>query len=310
MPRLPGTTTLKKMKNWKPSAPLLLLLPSFIVLAAVVVVPLLLSFYSSFTPFRLTKPETFFVFIGLRNYANILSDRNFWVAFGRTVLLLTVALNLEMLFGLGLALLVEKATRGQRLLRTIMMFPMMFSPILVGFQFKFMFNDNIGLVNNALQALGLTDRAIPWLIDGTLAFIAILIAEVWSSTSVFAILILAGLLAMPREPIEAARVDGCTPWQTFRYVTWPFLMPFAYIAMTIRSLDVARAYDIVKIMTDGGPAGRTELIWTLVARTGYSDARMGLANAMAYFSILLSILFTVYFFRKLAAARTQIGAEW
>jgi len=190
------------------------------------------------------------------------------------------------------------------------MFPMMFSPILVGFQFKFMFNDNIGLVNNTLQSLGLTDRAIPWLIDGKLAFIAISIAEIWSSTSIFAILILAGLLAMPKEPVEAARVDGCTPWQTFRYVTWPFVMPFAFIAMTIRSLDVARAYDIVKIMTDGGPAGRTELLWTLVARTAYSDARMGAANAMAYVSILLSILFTWYFFRKLAAARAQIGAEW
>ena len=269
-----------------------------------------MSFYSSFTPFRLTKPDTFFVFIGFRNYASILGDWDFWVAFGRTVLLLTVALNMEMLLGLGLALLVEKATRGQRILRTLMMFPMMFSPILVGFQFKFMFNDNIGLVNNALQALGLTDRAIPWLIEGYLAFIAISVAEIWSSTSVFAILILAGLLAMPKEPIEAARVDGCTPWQTFRYVIWPFVMPFAYIAMTIRSLDVARAYDIVKIMTDGGPAGRTELLWTLVARTAYSDARMGLANAMAYFSILLSILFTIYFFRKLAAARSQIGAEW
>jgi multiple sugar transport system permease protein len=292
------------------SAPTLLLLPAIVVLAAVVVVPLILSFYSSFTPFRLTKPETFFVFIGLRNYVTILSDWDFWVAFGRTVLLLTVALNLEMLLGLGLAMLVEKATRGQRILRTLMMFPMMFSPILVGFQFKFMFNDNIGLVNNALQALGLTDTAIPWLIEGHLAFIAILVAEVWSSTSVFAILILAGLLAMPKDPIEAARVDGCSPWQTFRYVTWPFVMPFAYIAMTIRSLDVARAYDIVKIMTDGGPAGRTELLWTLVARTAYSDARMGMANAMAYFSILLSILFTVYFFRKLAGAREQIGAEW
>jgi multiple sugar transport system permease protein len=120
-----------------------------------------------------------------------------------------------MVLGLGLAMLVERVSRGQRLLRTLMMFPMMFSPILVGFQFKFMFNDNIGLVNNALQSLGLTDAAIPWLIDGTLAFIAILTAEVWSSTSVFAILILAGLLAMPKEPIEAARVDGCTPWQTF-----------------------------------------------------------------------------------------------
>lgn len=298
------------MKGWRIPAPVLLLLPAFVVLAAVVIVPLLLSLYSSFTAFRLTQPASLYTLVGFRNYQRILTDWEFWTAFGRTVLLLTVALNVEMLLGLGLAMLVEKASRGQRVLRTIMMFPMMFSPILVGFQFKFMFNDNIGLINNALQSLGLTDQAIPWLIDGKLAFWAILVAEIWSSTSVFAILILAGLLAMPKEPLEAARVDGCTPFQTVRYVTWPFIMPFAYIAMTIRSLDVARAYDIVKIMTDGGPAKRTELLWTLVSRTAYSDARMGLANAMAYFAILLSILFTVYFYRKLAAARTQIAAEW
>jgi len=124
---------------------------------------------------------------------------------------------------------------------------------------------------------------------------------------VFAILILAGLFAIPQDPVEAAKVDGCTSWQTFRYVTLPFLMPFIHIAMAIRSLDVARAYDIVQIMTNGGPARRTELLWTLIGRTGYVDARMGYANAMGYISILLAIAFTVYFFRKLTAARTQLG---
>jgi multiple sugar transport system permease protein len=298
------------MKSFRVSAPLLLLAPAVIVLTAMVAAPLIFSLYSSFTPFRLTRPETLWVLIGGRNYWNAFTDPVFLTAFLRTVVLLTIALNLEMLFGLCLAMLVEKAIRGQRLLRTLMMFPMMFSPILVGFQFKFLFNDNVGLINNALQSLGLSDSAIPWLIDGNLAFISILAAEVWSSTPVFAILILAGLLAMPKEPLEAAKVDGCTPWQSFRYVTWPFIMPFAYIAMTIRSLDVARAYDIVKIMTDGGPAQRTELLWTLVARTAYGDARMGAANAMAYASIVLSIAFTVYFYRKLAFARAQIAAEW
>jgi len=298
------------MKGPRISTPLLLLMPAVLVLCAVVVLPLLLSLYSSFTAFRLTRPESIWIWISFRNYENTLTDYVFWVAFGRTVLLLTLALNLEMLFGLGLALLIEKASRGQRVLRTLLMFPMMFSPILVGFQFKFMFNDNVGLINNALQSLGITQTPIPWLIDGGLAFFAILVAEIWSSTSVFAILILAGLLSMPREPLEAAKVDGCTPWQSFRYVTWPFVMPFAYIAMTIRSLDVARAYDIVKIMTDGGPARRTELLWTLIGRTAYGDSKMGLANAMAYISIVLSIVFTVYFYRKLAAARTQIAAEW
>jgi multiple sugar transport system permease protein len=298
------------VRSLRLGTPFLLLMPAIVVLLATVAAPLALSFYSSFTAFRLTRPESLWIVVGWRNYVNVFSDPVFWMAFGRTVLLLTVALNLEMLLGLGLALLVEKVTRGQRFLRTLMMFPMMFSPILVGFQFKFLFNDNVGLINNALQSLRITEAAIPWLIDGTLAFFAIVVAQVWSSTPVFAILILAGLLAMPREPIEAAKVDGCTPWQSFRYVTLPFIMPFAYIAMTIRSLDVGRAYDIVKIMTDGGPARRTELIWTLVARTAYGDARMGAANAMAYASIALSILFTVYFFRKLALARAQIAAEW
>lgn len=298
------------MKAWRLPPHIALLMPAVIVLAAVVLIPLLLSLWSSFTPFRLTRPDSIYQFVGFRNYERIFTDWDFWVAFGRTVLLLTVALNLEMLLGLGLALLVERASRGQRILRTILMFPMMFSPILVGFQFKFIFNDNVGLVNNALQSLGLTDQAIPWLIDGTLAFIAITTAEVWSSTAVFAIFILAGLMAMPREPVEAARVDGCTPWQTFRYVTWPFLMPFVFIAMTIRSLDVARAYDIIKIMTDGGPAGRTEVLWTLIARTAYSDARMGLANAMAYVAILLSIAFTAFFFAQLGKSRAQMAADW
>lgn len=286
-----------------------LLLPAIIILLAVVLIPLVLSLYSSFTPYKLTRPETLYKWIGEYNYLKISRDANFWIAFGRTVLLLTIALNLEMLLGLGLALLVNRVTWGQRGLRTIMMFPMMFSPILVGFQFKFIFNDNVGLVNNALQSLGISDQAIPWLVDGKLAMFSIIFAEVWMSTSVFAILILAGLFAIPRDPLEAAKVDGCTPWQSFRHITLPFLMPFIYIALAIRSLDVARAYDIVKIMTNGGPARRTELLWTMIGRTGYVDAKMGLANAMGYASIILAVFFTVYFFRKLSAARSSLGFD-
>ncbi len=288
-------------------APFLLLLPAVAVMLFVVALPLLFSLWTSLTPYKLTKPASLYVFIGADNYLRLLSDPAFWVPFGRTVLFLTIALNLEFALGLGIALLINQITWGQRGLRTIMMFPMMFSPILVGFQFKFIFNDNIGILNNALQSLGITDQAIPWLVDGWLAMASILFAEMWMSTSVFAILLLAGLFAMPRDPVEAARVDGCNPWQVFRHITLPFLMPFAFIAMTIRSLDVARAYDIVKVMTGGGPAGRTELLWTLIARTGYENAQMGKANAMAYISTLLSIAFTVYFYRKLMAARRFMG---
>jgi len=287
--------------------PLLLLSPAILTMLFVVALPLVFSLWTSLTPYRLTRPETLYEFVGLRNYVRLFEDWDFWIVFGRTILFLTIALNVEFALGLGIALLISRITWGQRTLRTIMMFPMMFSPILVGFMFKYIFNDNIGILNNALQSLGLTDQAIPWLVDGRLAMFSIIFAEVWMSTSVFAILLLAGLFAMPRDPIEAARVDGCNAWQVFRHITLPFIMPFAFIAMTIRSLDVARAYDIVAVMTDGGPAGRTELLWTLIARTAFEDARMGQANAMAYVSTLLSILFTWYFYRKLIAARRYMG---
>jgi multiple sugar transport system permease protein len=271
--------------------PLLLLAPAIATMLFVVAIPLVFSLYTSFTPYQLTRPETLHTFIGFRNYQRLLSDWDFWVVFGRTILFLTIALNVEFALGLGIALLINKVTWGQRTLRTIMMFPMMFSPILVGFQFKFIFNDNIGILNNALQSLGLTEQAIPWLVDRNLAMFSIIFAEVWMSTSVFAILLLAGLFAMPRDPLEAAKVDGCNPWQVFRHITLPFIMPFAFVA----------------VMTDGGPAGRTELLWTLIARVGYENARMGQANAMAYISTLLSVAFTYYFFRKLVAARRYMG---
>ena len=295
--------------NWRAErhGPFLLLAPAIITILFVVAIPLIFSLYTSFTPYKLTKPDTLYNFIGIRNYARMMGDPKFWAAFGRTIFFLVVVLNVEFLLGLGIALLINKITWGQRTLRTIMMFPMMFSPILVGFQFKFIFNDNIGILNNALQGLGITDNAIAWLVEKNLAMFSIMFAEVWMSTSVFAILLLAGLFSMPRDPLEAARVDGCNPLQVFRHITLPFIMPFAFIAMTIRSLDVARAYDVVDVMTGGGPAERTELLWTLIARVGYDNAKMGQANAMAYVSTILSILFTYYFFTKLVAARRYMG---
>ena len=294
---------MKKFLN----GPWVLLLPTVIVLVCVVFLPLLISLWTSFTPFKLTKPDTLYKFVGFRNYERLLGNYDFWIAFGRTVLFLTIALNLELVFGLGIALLINKITYAQKTLRTLMMFPMMFSPILVGFQWKYIFNDNIGLLNNFLREFGVSPK--PWLVDAFLANMSIMAAEIWSSTSVFAILLLAGLMGIPKDPIEAAKVDGCNSWQVFKNITLPFLMPFIFIAMTIRSLDVARAYDIVQMMTGGGPAKRTELLWTLISRTGYVDAKMGLANAMSYISIFLSIAFTFFFFYKLMEARKVLSYD-
>lgn len=284
-------------------APYLLVLPAAITIASVVLLPLLVSLATSFTAYNMTRPASLFRWVGLRNYERLFDSTEFWWALGRTVAFLTVALNLELILGLVLALLVARVVRGQRILRTIVMFPMMFSPVLVGFQFDFLLNDNVGLVNNALLQAGVLTQPIAFLVNAVTANLSILAAEVWMSTSVFAILLLAGLAAMPRDPLEAARVDGCNAWQSFRYITLPFLAPFITIAMTIRSLDVGRAYDMVRIMTDGGPAGRTELLWTQMARVGFQNAQMGSANAMAWISILISVAFTVFFYRRLLGER-------
>jgi multiple sugar transport system permease protein len=287
--------------------PIKLLMPAFLAVGIVVILPLLFSFYTSFTAYRLTDPDTLSHWIGWRNYERAFANGDFWAAFGRTILFLTIALNLELLLGLGVALLLNQVTKGQRALRTVMMFPMMFSPVLVGFQFKFMLNDSTGIVNNLMQTLFGAKSAFPFLVNANSALASLIAAEVWNSTPIFAVILLAGLMALPKDPIEASKVDGCTSWQTFRYVTLPYLMPFIYISMTIRSLDVGRAYDIVRIMTNGGPGGRTELLWTMVGRIAYDDSRMGYANAIAYVSVLVSILFTLYFFRKLSGARKHMG---
>jgi multiple sugar transport system permease protein len=287
--------------------PIKLLMPAFLAVGIVVILPLLFSFYTSFTAYRLTDPDTLSHWIGWRNYERAFANGDFWAAFGRTILFLTIALNLELLLGLGVALLLNQVTKGQRALRTVMMFPMMFSPVLVGFQFKFMLNDSTGIVNNLMQTLFGAKSAFPFLVNANSALASLIAAEVWNSTPIFAVILLAGLMALPKDPIEASKVDGCTSWQTFRYVTLPYLMPFIYISMTIRSLDVGRAYDIVRIMTNGGPGGRTELLWTMVGRIAYDDSHMGYANAIAYVSVLVSILFTLYFFRKLSGARKHMG---
>jgi multiple sugar transport system permease protein len=287
--------------------PLALLLPSILIILLIVGFPMVYSLYLSFTNFNLTSPGNV-EFIGLQNYINLLTeDPHFWKTFGRTVLFISLAVNIEFLIGLGIAQLMARAIRGQSLARTLMMMPMMFAPILVGFQFKWFFNAQVGMINNILYTLTGEPHFIPWLIDTPQGFIALLVAEIWMSTPFMVIILEAGILSLPQEPFEAADVDGASGWQKFRHLTLPMLMPFIYTAMAIRSLDVARAYDIVSIMTGGGPGNRTELIWTYVNRLAFSGKQFGLGSAMSYITVILSFVFTYMFFRNVMKSRWAGG---
>ena len=298
-------TPRRRIRLTEQHLPLVLLLPSILVVVLIVGFPMLYSLYLSFTNFNLTSPHDI-EFIGLQNYINLLfHDPLFWKAFLRTVLFISLAVNIEFLIGLGIAQLMARAIRGQSLARTLMMMPMMFAPILVGFQFKWFFNAQVGLVNNLLYAITGESHFIPWLIGTPLGFIAILVAEIWMSTPFMVIILEAGILSLPQEPFEAADVDGASGWQKFRHLTLPMLMPFIYTAMAIRSLDVARAYDIVSIMTGGGPGNRTELIWTYVNRLAFTGKQFALGSAMSYITVLLSFIFTYMFFRNVMKSRWE-----
>ncbi len=289
--------------------PFALLMPSVVIILLIVGFPMLYSLYISFTSYNLTSPGVF-DFVGFKNYFTLFfDDPLFWKSFGRTILFISLAVNLEFLIGLGIAQLMARTIRGQGLARTLMMMPMMFAPILVGFQFKWFFNAQVGLVNNLIYTFTGESHFIPWLVDKPLGFIAILIAEIWMSTPFMVIILEAGILSLPVEPFEAAEVDGASGWQKFRHLTLPMLMPFVYTAMAIRSLDVARAYDVVSIMTGGGPGNRTELIWTYVNRLAFNGKQFALGSAMSYITVILSFLFTYMFFSNVLKSRWAGGDD-
>jgi multiple sugar transport system permease protein len=287
--------------------PFLLILPSVIIILIILGYPLLYSLYVSFTPYELLKPNSLhFELSGMfDNYKKLFDNKTFWLSVKNTVIFLAVTVNLTYLIALALSQLLSRLTFGLGLMRTILMVPMMFAPIMVGFQFRWFFNANLGLVNNLLLEVGLLEEAgqIAWLVDKPLGMVSIMVATIWMNLPVMTIILLAGTLSLPKETFEAAEVDGASVWQQFRFITMPLLAPFTYIALTIASLDIARAFDIVRIMTDGGPAHRTELIWTFVTRLAMEDRKFGLGSAMSWITVILSVLFTLYFFRQLVKSR-------
>ena len=305
-----GSTTKQKRSAWARGGrwfPWLLILPSILIILVIIGFPLIYSLYVSFTPYELLKPKSlnFEWATAFRNYVKLWNDETFWRSFWNTILFLAVTVNVEYILALALSQLLARVSHGQGIMRTMLMVPMMFAPILVGFQFRWFFNTNLGLVNNGLIALGLMDEAsrINWLVDVPLGMISIMLATIWMNIPVMTIILLAGTLSLPADVYEAAEVDGASGWQKFRNITFPLLAPFTYIALAIRSLDVARAFDIVRIMTDGGPAHRTELIWTYVTRLAMEDTKFGLGSAMGWVTVFISLAFTVYLFRQLIKSR-------
>jgi len=289
--------------------PYLMTVPAIIIVAVVVIFPLAYSLFVSFTGFNLMRPETTSAFVPdkmFNNYVALAGDEVFWRALRNTVLFMTVTVNASLIIGFALAMMLARMTFAIGPARTLLMMPMMFAPVLIGFQFAWFFNATVGLVNNVLQTLRITSTPIPFLVVEPAGMVSLMVATIWMSVPVVTIVLLAGRLSLSEELYDAASVDGASVYQRLRQITMPQMRPFFVIVMVLLSLDLARAYDIVRIMTDGGPAHRTELIWTYTGQLAIRNSRFGLASAMSMAGVVLGVAFTFYLFRQMMRLREDM----
>src|SRR5712692_5100052 len=221
---------------------LLLIAPAAILMLLFQVVPIVIGANASFRDWSLNDPKK--TWVGLKHYSQVLTDPAFLqVVLPNTFLFMALSVTLSLLLGLSLALLLNRPFRGQKLVQTVLLLPLMVAPVVAAIMLRWMFNDQFGIVNAVLEGLGFEGQ--PWMAQRWSAFAVILATDVWLWTPWFMLLLLAGLQSLPKEPFEAAAIDGTTPWRVFRFLTLPMLRPVFVVCVVIRSIDAFRTFDIV-----------------------------------------------------------------
>lgn len=228
-----------------------LVAPALLVLFAVGAYPLFRTFYLSLTNTYLgsgADPKL----VGLRNYALLFTDGEFWTALAHTIAFTVISVSLEFAFGLGCALLLQLKFRGRGAIRASMLIPWAIPTVVAARIWGYMLVDTYGVVNDVLfTRLHLLPEKVAWLAQPILSFAAIIAVDVWKTTPFVALLLLAGLQTIPRQMYEAAEVDGATPWQRLRAITLPMLKPAILVALVFRTLDALRVFDVIWVLTRG-----------------------------------------------------------
>jgi multiple sugar transport system permease protein len=257
----------------------LFVLPTLLLLLAFGIYPFLRSLYISFTEYSVVVHEPP-VYIGLQNYIDLLTDEQLWIYFGTTGRYALITVSLEMVVGFGLALLLRDSFKGSGLITTLMLVPMMLSPVIVGMFWKLMLNPGFGIWN---YLIGLGGQGPDWLGDPQLAFWAIIIVDVWMWSPFVMLLCLSGLRAIPDYLYEAAVIDRASSWHQFWRITIPQVAPILLIAMLFRAVEAIKAFDLAWVLTSGGPGDATELIAINLYRQAFlGQFRTGRSAALAY----------------------------
>lgn len=248
------------------------------------------------------------LFSGLDNYARMAVDGRFWQSIGNTTLFTIASVLLELLLGLGIALVLNQSFRGRGWVRTIALLPWALPTALIATTWTWIFNDQFGVWNDILLRLGLINTGVNWLGDPTWALWTVIAADVWKTTPFIAILLLAGLQSISQDLYEAHALDGASAWQSFYRITLPLLLPQILIASLFRFAQAFGTFDLIQVMTGGGPGGATETvsiyIYAIIMR--YLDFGYGAALVVVTFAILcLAVAIAVFGLSKLRATGEQ-----
>jgi multiple sugar transport system permease protein len=274
----------------------LYLAPVIVVLGGTVLFPILKAMHMSLYHHVLIKPKEY-GFIGLGNYARLLHDQVFWLSLWNSFVWVFGSVTFQFLGGFAAALLLHQGFRGRAVLRTLTLLPWIIPGVVVALIWEFIYQPNYGLLNDVLIRLGWMTERVAWLSSPALAMPAVIVANIWRGVPFFAIMLLAGLQAIPTELYEAARVDGASVGQRFVYITLPMLRPIIVVATATRIVWTFNYADLIFVMTSGGPANATQITSTYTLMQAYSNLDFGYAATLSVALLLIMLAFTTVYLR-------------
>ncbi len=280
-------------------------LPSAILFLIVILLPFGTALTYSFRALSFTDSTAKGQFVGLENYRRLVFDQDFYNSFKVTFVYMVPAILAQGVLGLGIALLVSGAVRRARVLVPIMLLPTLLTPVVIGLVGVLTLNPDFGVLGIALNRSGLIREAI--LGSSTWALPAIAIVDTWQWTPFVAVILVSGLLALPKEPYEAAQVDGASRMQTFSRVTLPLLWPYLVVAMLIRIIDAFRIFDIIWVMTRGGPGTITEAVSVYAYRHTFRYWDLGYGSALIMVIFLFVSIMVEYLYKALTRQAAREG---
>ena len=263
------------------------------ILGAITVYPFIYAVNESFHGRVLTRPQWGIPFVGFRNYVEAFAGFNlsFLHSLSITLVFTSCSVAASLILGIAISLfLLESEMKGKRLIQSLLLIPMVMSPVVVGFFWRFMYNELIGIIPYFLRLARIPHNSILGSADSALP--AVIIVDIWEWTPFTILVCLAGLAALPIEPFESAKLDGASKWQIFRYITLPLLRPTLMVALIFRTIDAFKTFDSIYIMTKGGPGVATETLTLMGYKVGFEFFQMGTASAYAILMLVIGIIFT------------------